>query len=88
MRLVCQDSISFYNIALQDYRPYNRTISITSSRSTYIYIYCIDDEVDEDPETIIVRLEQVDDRDLPVQFVEQAVVTIRDNDGTSACLNL
>lgn len=40
----------------------------------------------EGPETFFLRLELADDIDIPVQFVE-AVVTIRDDDGMSACMH-
>lgn len=63
----------------EDYVPVNMTAFTARSRSSF-EIITTEDDVDEDPETILLRLELVNDTGISVQLVE-GVVTILDNDG-------
>ena len=72
----------------QDYQPLNTSRMITGS-SRFFQITTVEDKVDEDPETFSLRLELAEDNNLiPLSLVDQAVVTILDDDGVYLCTRL
>ena len=86
----------------QDCWPLNTTETSQLSYNQYDYpsgtrssnsfqITTVEDEVDEDPETFLLRLELAEDNDnilIPFSLMDQAVVTVLDDDGVYLCNKL